>query len=111
MADNLKVLGQLNPAATTLTPLYTVPSVTQTTTSSLVICNTHSGNVSVRVSVAVNGAADSLKQYIYYDHQVSAKESHIAVLGMTLNEGDVVRVYANNANVAFNLFGVETSRE
>lgn len=111
MADALKVLGQARPASATLTTLYTVPATAQTTTSSLVACNTHSGNSTTRVSVAVNGEADALKQYIYYDHQISAKESHVAVLGMTLNEGDVVRVYSDNGNVSFSLFGVETLRD
>jgi hypothetical protein len=111
MADVLKVLGQAKPAATTLTTLYTVPSTAQTTTSSLVACNSHSGNSTTRISIAINGAADDLKQYIYYDHQISAKESHVAVLGMTLNEGDVVRVYSDSGNVSFNLFGVETIRD
>jgi hypothetical protein len=36
MADSLKVLGQLDPAATTVTVLYTVPNMTQTTVSSIV---------------------------------------------------------------------------
>ena len=111
MADSIKVLGQLNPDAITLTTLYTVPATTQTTTSSLIVSNSHSGNATFRVSVAVAGAADSLKQYLYYDHNVNAKESHVAILGLTLNEGDVVRVYASSVYLSFNLFGVETSRE
>lgn len=111
MADSLKVLGQLNPAATTLSDLYTVPDTTQTTTSSLIVCNSHSGNAEFRISIAVAGAADNIKQYLYYDHAVNAKESHVAILGLTLNEGDVVRVYASSIYLSFNLFGVETSRE
>ena len=36
MADSLKVLGQIDPSATTVTTLYTVPDMTQTTVSSIV---------------------------------------------------------------------------
>jgi len=36
VADSLKVLGQVDPAATTTTVLYTVPDKTQTTVSSIV---------------------------------------------------------------------------
>ena len=36
MADAIKVLGQLDVSATTITTLYTVPDLTQTTISSLV---------------------------------------------------------------------------
>ena len=39
MADSLKVLGQVDPAATTTTVLYTVPDKTQTTVSSIVAAN------------------------------------------------------------------------
>jgi len=39
MADDLKVLGQLDPSATTVTTLYTVPDMTQTTISSIVAAN------------------------------------------------------------------------
>jgi hypothetical protein len=61
--------------------------------------------------VAVAGAADNVKQYIYYDYVIAAKDTLIVVMGMTLNETDVVKVYASAANVAFNIFGVETTRE
>ena len=39
MADDLKVLGQVDPSATTTTTLYTVPDMTQTTVSSIVAAN------------------------------------------------------------------------
>jgi len=31
------------------------------------------------------------------------------VLGLTLNQSDVVKVYASNTGLSFNMFGVETS--
>jgi hypothetical protein len=111
MADSIKVLGQLSPAATTLSTLYTVPSITQTTVSGISICNTGSSPATIRLAVAVAGAADNVKQYIYYDYVIAAKDTLIVVMGMTLNETDVVKVYASATNVAFNIFGVETNRE
>jgi hypothetical protein len=39
MATTYKVLGQLNPAATTPTTLYTVPASTSTVVSTITICN------------------------------------------------------------------------
>lgn len=111
MADSIKVLGQLSPAATTLSTLYTVPATTQTTVSSISVCNTGSSPVTIRISVAVANASDNVKQYVYYDYVIAAKDTLIVVMGMTLNETDVVKVYASATNVAFNIFGVETSRE
>ena len=67
MADNLKVLGQLDPSATTTTVLYTVPDMTQTTVSSIVAANRTGSAITFRLSVHVDGASANDKQYIYYD--------------------------------------------
>jgi len=52
-----------------------------------------------------------VKQYLYYDYVLPAKDTLALVIGITLNETDVVRVYASAIDVAFNIFGVETARE
>ena len=102
MTDVIKVLGQLDPNATTVTVLYTAPNLAQTTISSLVICNRGSSGITFRVSIHVAGAGADDKQFIFYNEA-------LAVIGMCLNQTDVVKVYASAANVSFNLFGVETS--
>ena len=50
MSDTLKVLGQQAPSGTTETILYTVPTATQTTISSIVVCNRSGSGVTYRVS-------------------------------------------------------------
>ena len=62
-----------------------------------------------RVSVHVADAAASNEQYLYYDKTIAANETFSAVLGLTLNQSDVVKVYASNTGLSFNMFGVETS--
>ena len=109
MPDVIKVLGQLDPSATTVTTLYTVPDLTQTTVSSLVICNRGGSGASFRVSVHVAGAGADDKQFIFYDEALAATTTRTVVIGMCLNQTDVVKVYASAANVSFNLFGVETT--
>lgn len=109
MAEAIKVLGQVDPAATTLTPLYTVPASTEAVCSTLVICNRNSSSVTIRVSVAVAGAADDPVQYIWYDKSVPKNESIFATIGLTLATTDVVRVYASTTGVTFSLFGTEVS--
>lgn len=106
LAESLKVLAQVNPAATTLSTLYTVPSSTSATASSLVVCN-QGADATFRVSVAVAGAADNAKQYIYYGLSIPANETFIATIGLTLAQTDVVRVYCSTANCSFSLFGCE----
>lgn len=109
MADAIKVLGQLDPSATTITTLYTVPDLTQTTVSSLVICNRGGSGITFRVSVHVAGAGADDKQFIFYDEALAATTTRTVVIGMCLNQTDVVKVYASASNVSFNLFGVETT--
>ena len=109
MTDVIKVLGQLDPAATTVTVLYTVPNLAQTTVSSLVICNRTGGSITFRVSVHVAGASADDKQFLFYNEALAATTTRTVVIGMCLNQTDVVKVYASSVDVSFNLFGVETS--
>lgn len=111
MADSIKILGQLSPTATTLSDIYTVPAQAQTTVSSVVACNTGASPVTIRIATAEAGATNNVKQYLYYDYVLPAKDTLALVIGITLNETDVVRVYASATNVAFNIFGVETARQ
>jgi glucose-6-phosphate dehydrogenase assembly protein OpcA len=108
MADSLKVLGQIDPSATTVTTLYTVPDMTQTTVSSIVAANRTGSAITFRLSVHVAGASADDKQYLYYDKSVGANDSLSIVIGITLNQADVVKVYTSASNMSFNIFGCET---
>ncbi len=109
MALVYKVLGQSDPAATTLTDAYTVPASTEAVISSIQICNRASGAKTVRVSIAPAGAVDALLHYLLYDFSVAANVTHTLKLGVTLATTDVVRVYAITQDVTFSIFGVEIS--
>ena len=111
MADSLKVLGQVDPSATTVTVLYTVPDMTQTTVSSIVAANRSGSATTFRLSVHVAGASADDKQYLYYGKSVAANDSLAIVLGITLNQTDVVKVYTSAVNMSFNMFGCETKKE
>ena len=106
MPTYYRVLGQVNPAATTLTNLYTVPMDTQCVSSTLSVCNM-GVTTTYRVVISKGGAAINPKQYIAYDTGVEANDTIFLTLGMTLDTGDIVKVYAGTANVSFNLFGSE----
>lgn len=109
MSDEIKVLGQAKPAAGVLMDLYTVPDLAQTTVSTFLACSQDTGNDAIRASVAVNGAADSLEQYILYDFDLGSHITEYLTIGMTLGPGDVIRVYSAKGNISFNIFGVETT--
>lgn len=111
MADVIKVLGQVDTAATTVTTLYTVPSETVTTISSIVAANRTGSAITFRLSVHVAGASADDKQYLYYDKSVAANDSLTIVIGITLNQTDVLKVYASAVDMSFNVFGVETTND
>ena len=102
-----KVLGQSNPAATTLTTLYTVPASTSTVVSTIVIANLSTSAATFRVAIRPAGATVANQHYIAYDAAVAANDSVFLTLGVSLATTDVVSVYASSANVAFAVFGSE----
>lgn len=109
MADTLKVLGQAALAATTLTDVYTVPGATSATVSSVTVCNRDAAATTFRFAVAIAGAADATKQYLYYDFALPGNETFVFTLGVTLATTDVLRAYAVSANVSVNIFGVQVA--
>ena len=107
MADTFKVLAQIIPTLAVLTDAYTAPS--QVTVSSIVVCNQSSTEDKFRISIAVAGAVDNSKQYLYYDASISENRVLIVTSGITLGSTDVIRVYSTNGTISFNIFGVEIS--
>ena len=109
MPTNYKVLGQSNPAATTLTTLYTVPSATEAVVSSIVIANLAASAATFRIAIRPNGASIATSQYIAYDITVGASDSTVLTLGLTLDAADVLSVYASTTTVTFSAYGSEIS--
>ena len=102
-----KVLGQLNPAATAATTLYTVPASTSAVASTLSVCNQGALAASFRVAVRPAGATLAARHYLVYDSSLTASDSVFLTLGITLATTDVVTVYTSSADLSFSLFGSE----
>lgn len=109
MPTTYKVLGQVNPAATTATTLYTVPSATQAVVSTIVISNLTTSNATFRIAVRPGGATLANQHYVAYDVTVGASDSTALTLGITLGAADVITVYGSSASIAFAAFGSEIS--
>jgi hypothetical protein len=107
MGDNLKVLGQVSPSATSVTDLYTVPGSTQTAVAGIVICNRNATAITFRLSVAIAGAADAVDQYLYYDVSIAGNDTYLASIPVTLAATDKIRCYASATGVNFHAFGDE----
>lgn len=109
MPTTYKTLGQSNPAATTLTTLYTVPSATAAVVSTITICNQTATAATYRIAVRPAGAAIAAQHYIVYGATVAASDTTALTLGITLATTDVISVYASTANLSFSAFGSEIS--
>ena len=107
MATTYKVLGQVNPSATTATTAYTVPASTQTVVSSIVVANLGGSSGTYRIAVRPAGEVLANKHYLVFDATIAATDSLTLTLGITLGATDVVTVYASSASFAFNLYGSE----
>lgn len=106
MATTYKVLGQVQPAATTPTTLYLTPPYTSTVCSTLTVCNLGT-TTTYRIAIRPSGEALAAKHYIIYDATISQYDTVFLTLGVSLSTTDVVTVYAGTSNISFNLFGTE----
>ena len=103
-----KVLGQVNPSATTATTLYTVPSAKSAVVSSLTICNQAATAATFRIAVRPAGATLAAVHYVAYDVTVGASDTTALTLGITLATTDVVTVYGSTATLSFHAYGDES---
>ena len=107
MATTYKVLGQVNPSATTATTLYTVPSATSAVVSTISICNQAGTSGTYRIAVRPAGETLAAKHYLVYGATVAASDSVLLTLGVTLATTDVLTIYGSSANMSFSAFGSE----
>jgi hypothetical protein len=107
MAKNYKIIAQASPAATTDTTLYTVPSSTQVTISSITICNRAATAATYRIAMRPNGETLADKHYIAYGASIPANDTIALTLGLTADAADVITVYTSSASVSFGVFGSE----
>lgn len=103
------ITKQARPAAAVTVDLYTVPAVTRTLISTILIANDDNVPTTYRVLVALAGAADAPVQRLAPDVSIPAHAVDGFTIGGTLNATDVIRVESGGGNVNFHLFGVEKS--
>lgn len=109
MTTTIKILGQAAPAATTETPLYTVPASTSAVVSTFFACNRSASPASIRLAFDQGGLGTTDEEYVYYDTVIPGNDTLAATVGFTLGADDVVNVYASTNTISFSLFGVEQS--
>ena len=106
---NYKVLGQVNPATSTTTALYTVPASTNAIVSTITICNQAATGSTYSIAVRPGGATLDPKHYINYNATIPALDTISLTMGLTLAPTDVISVIANNSSTSFNVFGTQVT--
>lgn len=109
MAEVLRVLGQSNPAADDLTPLYQANDIDFCTVSTIVVCNQVEEEGRFKIAIAVAGEAEHPKQFLYYNQLLDGNSTFMVTIGITLSAGDIIMVGANSSSFSFCAFGVEVS--
>lgn len=105
--ETFKILAQANPASATYTDILTAAASAQYLISTVTIANLATAEGSYRIAIRENGAATENKHFIAYDAAVPANDSIALTLGLTINDADVMTVYASSASIAFGVFGSE----
>lgn len=104
----IKILGQASPASTNAV-LYTVPTDKGCVISQLNICNrdTTDGEVSVQIGNSENLEFSPEITWMELGMIVYANCSAQRLKGITLAQGDIVKVTSSSNNITFQLFGSE----
>jgi hypothetical protein len=107
MATTFRVLGQRQPAATTLSDIYAVPNGNSTIISTVNICNQSNSITTFRLAIRPANVGISGEHYIAYDTPLTPNDSLSLTMGITLAQTDVVTVYSNSGAASFAVFGSE----
>lgn len=109
MATTYKSPAQLEPAAQTLSTLYTVPSATQAVISNIHACNLGGTSASIRVAVRPDGTSIADQHYLFFGLMITANDTVEFGHGITMDAADVLSVWSSSGSVSFNLSYAEVT--
>lgn len=108
MPTTYKILGQVSPATTANTDLYTVPALTQSVVSTLVVTNVGAAITNATIYIRKAGAAAANLNMLIDLAPVAVADFKAITIGITLGAGDVLTVSSSIANnLTFQAFGSE----
>lgn len=103
MASGL--LGNIAPAANTLSNLYVVPASTLTSCTVNAV-NTGTNAASVRIALSSSGTPD-ISEYIEYGAPLLVQGDLLERTGLVINASKNIVVWANTSSVSFTVYGFE----
>ena len=87
--------------------LYTSPALTKTMLTSLIICNTSTGDDSARVWIVPSGGAAADSNQIIDDMVVDFGDPYMMNSVPVLEAGDFIVVQSANGNLTFTASGLQ----
>lgn len=98
MAITEKSLGQVHPADTNDTTVYTTPGATTTVITAIRICNTDTSAHAIRLYLIPSGGSAGIATAIYYDYNIPANSTLADDGKHILDTGDVVSFRSDTAS-------------
>lgn len=105
MSQPLRILAQLNPAATTETDLLLAAN--PLVISGILVCNQSSSSGTFNLVLSPLGLASDTTMILYYNTEILGYSTFMINSGITLSKGDVLRCESSNGTMSFNVFGQE----
>lgn len=110
MAETIKILGQSQPTATTVTDLYTVPGATSTVVSTITASNVDGTASNISIYIVPSGGTAGASNALVFITALGANTIQAFTLGITLGAGDKISVQSATASaVTYQAFGSELS--
>lgn len=114
MATTYKILGQIAPAANTVTNAYVTGASASAIVNTIYICNQEDANANVDLIVRPTADALSNVHYILRNFPIERADTLILNLNITMNSNVVLATNnrygissSKSANVSVNVFGAE----
>jgi hypothetical protein len=104
----LKTLGQQRPSAASTVLLYQVPAGKQAVVANIIVCNPDAVNEDDFTIYQVPAAGSPGTDNVIFNDTVPPKDSYVAVNGISLAEGESIRVVATNGRLTFTCSGDES---
>lgn len=110
MANTYKVLGQVNPADTNTTDLYTVPNSTSAVISTITATNVDGTASAISIYVVESGDGAGTGNALVYQAELGANTMQAFTIGVTLAAGDKIVVQSATADATtYQAYGSEVS--
>ena len=106
MAENFKYAQVQGTSSTgTYTNIYNTPDNTEAIVSSLVICNTSSSNITVRLGLDSASAGSLLSnEFLVYDAVVAGNDTVALTLGICMDANKYIRGSSSSSACVFSAF-------